>query len=513
MAAPLVLYRSFHSEDAEGWHYVYTTEKQYQNFKSDGPTFYAYTTQQPGTVPIYRDHAGSPPRYRFTADAQPGQGWQRDPQPAFYAYPSIRNKAQPAGTVPVYTFHAVGTEGWRYSYTTEPLWGVNWIYDGVDFYAPVPPATVHNTRPLYNKPPSIQQVPDQDEFQLGWGVNVATGALGAFAVKGIQTNTWNDFREDRNIRIFSSSSDIEDAVGRFTHTQAFVLGASLSASADFLFSTSVNDLSLSIEADTTVQTRIEAINLGHTPQLDTDALNLLKRDPAGFINRYGTHFIGGFIYGGYFTGAINLRSHSVADRAHLTADLQKSINLWHAGASTTSQFKADLASTHVQYELEARAEISGRPATTNISDPDALIAEVDTYASQLATSQGNRVIAVCYTWDLLPEVVQVLNGLPQDKRKLFQPSIQPDVVQSLARELASLNYLANTVKALSAAGGQTTTQTTVLNQSSGDINAAITKIKGLSIDGLAKLDVNSVKQFQAAAAIRQKLSATSLVTA
>jgi hypothetical protein len=85
--ANLVLYNSFHTEDAEGWHYMYTPDKQYQNWKFDGPTFYAYTTQVPGTVPIHRDHAGTPPRYRFTADAQPGQGWQRDPQPAFYAYP------------------------------------------------------------------------------------------------------------------------------------------------------------------------------------------------------------------------------------------------------------------------------------------------------------------------------------------------------------------------------------------------------------------------------------------
>jgi hypothetical protein len=196
MAAPLTLYNSFHTEDAEGWHYMYTSESQYQNWKFDGPAFYAYTTPQPGTVPMYRDHAGTPPRYRFTADAQPGQGWQRDPKPAFYAYPSIKNKALPAGTIPVYTFHAVGREGWRYSYTTEPLWGVGWQYDGVDFYAPLPSSQLVH---LYNSPPSIKKLPVLDEFQLGWGANTIRGELGGDAVKGLRTRSWNDFSEIRDI--------------------------------------------------------------------------------------------------------------------------------------------------------------------------------------------------------------------------------------------------------------------------------------------------------------------------
>src|SRR6516162_8457262 len=208
----LTLYNSFHYEDAEGWHYYYTPDSQYQNWKFDGPTFYAYTTQVAGTVPIYRDHAGSPPRYRFTAEAQPGQGWQRDPQPAFYAYPSIRNKALPPGTIPVYDFHAVGTEGWRYSYTTEPLWGLYWLYDGVAFYAPLPQG---QPPVLYNSPPSIQKLPVQDEYQLGWGVNVVSGALGAFAVNGLKTLSWNDFSEMRDIQVFASSTDFSFAIQRF----------------------------------------------------------------------------------------------------------------------------------------------------------------------------------------------------------------------------------------------------------------------------------------------------------
>src|SRR2546427_243273 len=90
------------------------------------------------------------------------------------------------------SFHIEDAEGWRYSYTTEPLWGVGWQYDGVAFYAPLPSG---QTVPLYSRPPSIEKVPVRDEFQLGWGVNVMSGTLREYAVKGLQTTSWNDFSE------------------------------------------------------------------------------------------------------------------------------------------------------------------------------------------------------------------------------------------------------------------------------------------------------------------------------
>jgi hypothetical protein len=393
--ANLVLYNSFHTEDAEGWHYMYTPDKQYQNWRFDGPTFYAYTTQVSGTVPIYRDHASTPPRYRFTADAQPGQGWQRDPQPAFYAYPSIKNKALPPNTIPVYDFHAEGKEGWRYSYTTEPLWGLYWQYDGVAFYAPLPSGQVPI---LYNKPPSIQKLPVQDEYQLGWGVNVVSGALGEIAVKGLQTASWNDFSEVRDIQVFASSSDFAFAIQRFELFQACVLGSSLSASGDFLLSTNVNETYLSLEVDSTARTRIELLDLGHSsPQLDPNAAALLKQDPAGFLNRYGTHFIGGFIYGGYFVGTLNIATNSISLKAQLASDCRETINLWLASVSATNQFKANLSATQVQYEVDAKATFIGQPVTANITDPDAMLAEVNNFASDLEAqpNQGIRLIAVC----------------------------------------------------------------------------------------------------------------------
>jgi hypothetical protein len=40
---------------------------------------------------------------------------------------------------------------------------------------------------------------------------VASGQLGEYAVKGLQTASYNDFRENRNLNFFSSSEDFEDA--------------------------------------------------------------------------------------------------------------------------------------------------------------------------------------------------------------------------------------------------------------------------------------------------------------
>jgi hypothetical protein len=252
------------------------------------------------------------------------------------------------------------------------------------------------------------------------------------------------------------------------------------------------------------------LDLDHSsPQLDPAALNLLKQDPAGFINRYGTHFIGGFIYGGYFTGTIHLRTSSISQKAQLSGDLREAINLWLANQAATSQFKANVAHTQVKYALEARATISGQPVDAPIDDPDALEAEVNHFADQLQSQpgQGIRLIAVCYSWDVLPQVVQVLNSLPQDKQKLFRQTISPQVMQELAGELASLSYLENTVNLLlSQQDDRATTQRQLLDQTSTDITAAITKIKSLDVNALVKLDMQSVQQYKVAAALRQKIS-------
>lgn len=506
--ANLVLYNSFHTRDAEGWYYVYTPANQYQNWKLDGPTFYAYPTQEPGTVPVYQDSApGTPQRYRLTADATPGQGWQRNPKPVFFAYPFTQGKQQPSGTVPIYTYYAVGPEGWRYSYTTEGLWGIGWRYAGIDFYAPT--ADGH-TYPPYNLPPSILKIPAQDEYQLGWGINVATNSLGAYAVQGLQVTSYNDFREDRYLNVFTSSSDFEDTAVRLAQRQASGLGNQLSASLEFLSSTSISDLSLSLEVDSNVQTRIDLLDLSHgSPQVDPAALNLLKQDPSGFVQRYGTHFIGGFVYGGYFAGALNLRTHASSQQKQLVIDLKHSENLWLSRESTSAQFKTDLANTKVQYELDASATISGQPVNVNIADPDSMINEVGQFANQLNAQPGQGVpmAAICYSWDVLPGVVQILNGIDPKLRGVFQAPVNPYVALALSQELARQTYLQNTVEVLlSGTSTLTEVQQSLLTQSNTDLLNGMIKIKSLQAEDLSLLNMQSVQQYQVAETIRQKLS-------
>jgi hypothetical protein len=101
----------------------------------------------------------------------------------------------------------------------------------------------------------------------------------------------------------------------------------------------------------------------------------------------------------------------------------------------------------------------------------------------------------------------VLNSLPQDKQKVFRQTISPQVMQELAGELASLSYLENTVNLLlSQQDDRATTQRQLLDQTSTDITAAITKIKSLDVNALVKLDMQSVQQYKVAAALRQKIS-------
>jgi hypothetical protein len=504
----LELFKSFHTEDAVGWYYMYTTANQYQNWKYDGPTFYAFPTQEPGTVAIYLDSAtGTPQRIRLTADPNPGQGWQRNPRPAFYAYPYVQGKPQPSGTAAIYTYYAVGPEGWRYSYTTEGTWGICWRYAGIDFYAPTPD---NRTYPPYNLPPSIVKLPAQDVYQLGWGINVATGGLGEFAVRGLQVTSHNDFQEDRDLNVFASSADFEDTAVSLAQHQACGLGNKLSASIEFLSSISINELCLSLEVDSNVQTRIELLDLSHsTPQVDQNALNLLKQDPTGFVQRYGTHFIGGFVYGGYFTGSLNLRTQEVSQRNQLAAELKHTEDLWLSSESSSAQFKTDLENTQVQYEVEANATISGQPVTVNIGDPDSLINEVEQFANQLNTQpgQGVPIMAICYSWDVLPGVLQILNGIDPKLRGVFQAPVNPFVALALSQELARLAYLQSTVSVLlKGTTALTEAQQSLLTQSNTDLINGMVKIRSLQALDLSQLTLQSVQQYQVAETIRQKIS-------
>lgn len=66
-------------------------------------------------------------------------------------------------TTPIYRYHAVQKDGWRFNFSTNPMLGQGWIFDGVAFH--VPNAGTHGAVPLY------QFHYDQSKTYGGWRFN------------------------------------------------------------------------------------------------------------------------------------------------------------------------------------------------------------------------------------------------------------------------------------------------------------------------------------------------------
>jgi len=99
---------------------------------NEGVVFYAYTTQKPGTVPVYRYQSASINDNFFTTDNRSYTGYVYE-RIAFYAYPNANAATYPLK--PVYRYWSATKHLDHYQTTVKQNYP-NYTYEFIDFYVP-----------------------------------------------------------------------------------------------------------------------------------------------------------------------------------------------------------------------------------------------------------------------------------------------------------------------------------------------------------------------------------------
>ncbi|HEV2803274.1 MAG TPA: hypothetical protein VGW12_22630 [Pyrinomonadaceae bacterium] len=125
------LIRSYASADARFTGNYLGEKPPDGSWQFEQPMFYAYTDNEPGTVPIHRFRATNPSRYYYTTSMNHGNSVGHYEGIAFYAfYPNI-----PPGAVPINQFYCDIGQTRIYMYSSETKSHDGWILSGVNFYA------------------------------------------------------------------------------------------------------------------------------------------------------------------------------------------------------------------------------------------------------------------------------------------------------------------------------------------------------------------------------------------
>lgn len=99
------------------------------SYSFEGIAFFAFATQQVGTVPIYRYYNSSQVNHFYTRSSVTPPGYQFE-RIEFYAYPSSVNDA-----VPVHRYYHQSIVDHHYTKNQNESPMTNYVYEGIEFYA------------------------------------------------------------------------------------------------------------------------------------------------------------------------------------------------------------------------------------------------------------------------------------------------------------------------------------------------------------------------------------------
>lgn len=98
-------------------------------YSFEGVAFFAFATQEPGTVPIYQYYHGPVNDHYYTRTFGNYTGFVYE-KIAFYAYPSNIN-----GAVPVYSYYNGPVQDHHYTKNQNETPMSGYVYEGIEFYA------------------------------------------------------------------------------------------------------------------------------------------------------------------------------------------------------------------------------------------------------------------------------------------------------------------------------------------------------------------------------------------
>lgn len=285
---------------------------------------------------------------------------------------------------------------------------------------------------------------------LGQGVDLISGQARAFgATIPTARNQHSLNNAITSTQIVASQTDYSSLVNAVVQVQGATLTGSFSAGASLLQQSQMSASSFSLVIGATVQTRIDTLIDPSVLVLSDEAAAVLRNQgPAAFQAQYGTHVIGGFIYGGEYFASININFRSIAEQEAFSATASASISDGLAHGSVSARLSQALSSSQSNYSLNSYVMQSGNIQHLDSADADSLISACGAFVTAIQASGdgGRRVVALGYPWSAVSQVRKILQDLGQ--LHALDIGVAQEVANLLRTEMAALDYLTHSLAAL-----------------------------------------------------------------
>lgn len=185
---------------------------------------------------------------------------------------------------------------------------------------------------------------------------------------------------------------------------------------------------------------VQTTRVKHPQQLKltSSAKKLLKKNPKGFLSRYGTHYVRGILQGGFFLGSVTVNSASKDSDASVEAFASFSYDKIFSAEGTAS-FDAERKEHSESVSTELQVQFKGGTVTTAAKEPAEVSAQFDEWIASGAEDPVN-IRMTLGSWLDSDDVIKVLG----DNVHVFEDvSILPTTLELVSKEYEKCRELMN----------------------------------------------------------------------
>ncbi|HYC59989.1 MAG TPA: hypothetical protein VEK79_10540 [Thermoanaerobaculia bacterium] len=330
----------------------------------------------------------------------------------------------------------------------------------------------------------------------GRGIDLITGTPTLDAVQNVNPTSEADPSQTMHSTTVVDQRSFASLLSSVTSAQGSGICFSASGSVAYLQQVAMDQTSLTFILGSTVRTKSDTPDPSGFSLTTEAAAYLRANGPAAFQAKYGTHYVAGYRYGGYFLGTVQIQTQSQSTQTQLQVSVSAAMNEGLSSASFSETLTTGLSTFSSHYSIQASVDSVGAlltPPTTSGSSmanytgpsPADIGNEFAQFTSAISGG-GAPLVAIGYSWDTLSDVNTILGDIGQTGALTL--SVDSDVVTTLSAEYAQLAYLMNTATRLIGNNAYAIPhQLQILENVISSASAAQNAIEGLTVEQLSAL--------------------------
>jgi len=229
----------------------------------------------------------------------------------------------------------------------------------------------------------ISDIPWQDNFEIGAGVNAVTGSVTGSALKSAVLKPSQVKKSVEHYRFVQEESDLDREIEASTSGKYNIEGVTVTGSASYLSQVQFSDLSITLVAS------YESSNEGYDEpdgfQLTDAAKKLMASDPKGFRDHYGDYFVAGARRQSSFLAIYVCKSKTMSNLDQFKASLGvEAPEVFSQEGSARFKSAASQSSIDIAVDLYMNG-FSGTPPAGAPWSPDSILKALDWFK---ANEQG-----------------------------------------------------------------------------------------------------------------------------